>query len=105
MRTDRKIRMSGFDRSATSAEIQHFRPRDPGQHYPDRNPQERDPLGEPVPIREVARMLGVSPWTVRQRYLPQGLPHLRSGPQGKLIFYRHQIVHWILERQRKGGLS
>lgn len=105
MRTDRETRMSGFARSATSAEIQQNPPTDPGQHYPDRNPQGPDPLGEPIPIREVARMLGVSPWTVRQRYLPQGLPHMRSGPQGKLVFFRHQIVRWILERQRKGGLS
>jgi len=104
MRTNREIRMSGFARSATSAEIQHFLSTDPGQHYPERNPQGTDPLGEPIPIREVARMLGVSPWTVRQRYLPQGLPHLRSGPQGKLVFFRNQIVRWILERQRKGGL-
>ena len=103
MRTDREIRMSGFARSAISAETQQFPPADPGQHYPERNPQERDPLGEPVPIREVARILGVSPWTVRQRYLPQGLPHLRSGPQGKLVFFREQVIRWILERQKKGG--
>lgn len=105
MRTDREIRMSGFARNATSAEIQHFPPTDSGQHYPDRNPRETDPLGEPISIREVARMLGVSAWTVRQRYLPQDLPHIRSGPQGKLVFFRRQIVRWILERQKKGGLS
>jgi phage terminase Nu1 subunit (DNA packaging protein) len=105
MRTEREIRMSGFARSATSAEIQRLPPMDPGQHYPERNPQEPDPLGEPIPIREVAHMLGVSPWTVRQRYLPQGLPHFRSGPQGKLVFFRQQVIHWILERQQKGGCS
>ena len=54
-------------------------------------------------IREVARSLGCSAWTVRQRYLPQGLPHFRSGPQGKLVFFRHQVIRWILERQQKGG--
>jgi len=60
-------------------------------------------LGEPLSIREVARMLGCSPWTVRQQHVPSGLPHFRSGPNGKLIFFRDQVVAWILNRQRKGG--
>lgn len=64
----------------------------------------RDALGEPLSIDEVARLIGCSVWTVRQRYLPSGLPHFRLGGVGKLIFYRNQIVHWILERQaQKGG--
>jgi hypothetical protein len=62
------------------------------------------PLGDPISIREVARVIGCSPWTVRQKYVPQGLPHLRSGPSGKFTFYREQVVAWILARQqRKGG--
>jgi hypothetical protein len=77
----------------------------PGQSYPDHYPQDLDPLGPPIPIREVARILGVSPWTVRQRYLSQGLPHLRSGPQGKLVFFRNQVIHWIIQRQQKGGMK
>ena len=74
-----------------------------GQRYPQRNPQPVDPLGETLSIREVAALLGCSPWTVRHSYLPRGLPYLRSGPLGKLIFYRTQVVQWILEHQRKGG--
>jgi len=60
-------------------------------------------LGEPISIREAARMIGCSAWTIRQRYIPLGLPHLRSGPSGKLIFYRDQVVAWILKNQQKGG--
>jgi len=64
-----------------------------------------DPLGMPMTIREVARMLGCSEWTVRQRYLPKGLPYLRLSRQGKLLFFHNQIVRWILEIQRqKGGM-
>lgn len=29
-------------------------------------------LGEALDIAEVAKLLGCSPWTVRQKYLPQG---------------------------------
>ncbi len=50
-------------------------------------------------IAEAAALLGCSAWTVRQRYLPQGLPHLRASTAGKLIFFREQIIRWILERQ------
>ena len=60
-------------------------------------------LGEPMGIREVAHLIGCSAWTVRQRYVPYGLPHMRSGPNGKLIFYRNQIIHWLLVQQEKGG--
>jgi hypothetical protein len=28
---------------------------------------------------------------------------LRSGPHGKLIFFRNQIVAWILRRQQQKG--
>ena len=59
----------------------------------------QDVLGEPLAIVEVARLLGCSAWTVRQRYLPLGLPHFRIGKTGKITFYRNQIVQWILENQ------
>jgi hypothetical protein len=62
-----------------------------------------DLLGEPIGIHEAARLIGCSAWTVRQRYVPRGLPHMRSRPNGKLIFYRNQIVHWLLVQQEKGG--
>src|SRR5690242_11563116 len=38
-------------------------------------PPECAPLGEPLSIDDVAELLGCSPWTIRQRYLRQGLPH------------------------------
>ena len=62
-----------------------------------------DLLGEPLGIQEVGQLIGCSAWTVRQKYVPAGLPHLRSGPNGKLIFYKNQVIHWLLERQRKGA--
>ena len=64
-----------------------------------------DPLGEPLTIREVARLLGCSAWTVRQRYLARGLPYFRNGGTGKLVFYRAQVTQWILEQQaiHRGG--
>ena len=105
MRTEREIRMSRSATGARPAEIQALAAPCSGQLYPDVYPGEGDPLGAPISIREVANVLGVSPWTVRQRYLPQGLPHLRSGPQGKLVFYRQQVIRWILERQKKGGVK
>ena len=58
-----------------------------------------DVLGEPLAITEVARLLGVSVWTVRQRYLPSGLPYFRIGKTGKITFYQNQVVRWILENQ------
>ncbi|MGI9102207.1 MAG: hypothetical protein ACR2IF_07155 [Terriglobales bacterium] len=56
-------------------------------------------LGEPINIRQVAQLIGCSAWSVRQRHIPQGLPYFRSSPSGRLIFYRDQVVRWILENQ------
>ena len=50
-------------------------------------------------ILEVAALLGCSAWTVRQRYLPRGLPYFRSCAAGKLVFFRSQVTHWILNQQ------
>ncbi len=61
-----------------------------------------DRLGEPLTIKQVATLIGCSPWSIRQRYLGRGLPHFRLDPKGKLIFYRNQVVQWLL-RQQKGG--
>jgi hypothetical protein len=58
-----------------------------------------DVLGEPLGITEVARVLGCSVWTVRQRYLPSGLPYFRIGKTGRLTFYRNQVIRWILDNQ------
>jgi hypothetical protein len=96
-------RISGFESGAKPAEILGFPPDSLGQSYPQHYPQAREPLGEPLGVREAARLIGCSPWTLRHRYLPNGLPHLRSGPMGKLVFYRNQVVLWILQQQKKGG--
>jgi hypothetical protein len=60
-------------------------------------------LGTPMNIRQVAAMLGISVWSVRQSLIPKGLPHLRSGPRGKLLFYQRQVEQWVLRQQTKGG--
>lgn len=80
------------------------------RHYPQSGSPEipfdpSNPLGEPLSIQEVAALIGVSVWTVRQRYLPAGLPHSRATPQGKLLFYKNQIITWLLQVQRKGGMA
>jgi hypothetical protein len=98
-----EVRMSGFANGAKPAETLGIPHDSLGQSYPQHYPQVRETLGEPLTINEVAQVIGCSAWTVRHRYLPQGLPHLRTGPMGKLVFYRNQIVQWILQQQRKGG--
>jgi hypothetical protein len=114
MATDEQRRKSGLAANAKSFEIRALSASSLGQSYPQHYPQFQDantapidrpdvsPLGAPLTIREVARLIGCSAWTVRQRHLPQGLPCFRSGSAGKLIFYRNQVVAWIL-RQQKGG--
>jgi hypothetical protein len=72
--------------------------------YPEASPVLAEPLGEPLSIREAARLIGCSDWTVRQRYLPAGLPHHRLTPNGKLVFYRNQVIRWLLWEQQKGGI-
>jgi hypothetical protein len=59
-------------------------------------------LGVPLDMRGVARLIGCSPWTVRQRLMPSGLPYFRSGASGKFIFYTDQVIRWI-ENQQQGG--
>jgi hypothetical protein len=61
------------------------------------------PLGTPMNIEEVAALLGCSAWTVRQRYLPQGLPYLRASANGRFVFFREQVIDWIVNRQERGG--
>ena len=99
-----ELRMSGFPQESKPLDSEGFSTEHRGQSYPEHYPQANDALGEPLTIRQVAQVLGCSPWTVRHSYLPKGLPHLRSGRLGKLIFYRNQIVRWILQHQRKGGM-
>jgi hypothetical protein len=63
-------------------------------------------LGQPLTISGVARLLGCSLWTVRQRYMRLGLPYLRTSASGKFVFFRGQVIDWILEQQQrqKGGI-
>ena len=68
-------------------------------------PNDANPLGAPLSIREAAALIGCSTWTVRQKYLPLGLPHFRVGSTGKLIFYKTQIIRWLLMQQQKGGTT
>jgi hypothetical protein len=96
-------RVSGFENGAEPKEILGFSHDPVGQTYPQHYPQASDALGEPLSIQEVAQVLGCSAWTVRHGYLPQGLPHFRSGPGGKLVFFRNQVTQWILTEQKKGG--
>jgi hypothetical protein len=66
-------------------------------------PSSEHDLGRPLTIEEVAKLLGCSPWTIRQRYLRQGLPHLQASARGKLIFFREQIIAWVEKRQGQKG--
>jgi hypothetical protein len=107
------LRKSGLSPAANLKQTFTSAPPDPGQSCPERCPQPRkassdtlaEPLGDPLSIREAAGLIGCSPWTVRQRYLPAGLPHHRLTPTGKLIFYRSQVIRWLLTRQQKGGTN
>jgi len=114
MTTEVKRRISGFAPSAKPFENNEISgsglaeswARQWARHKSDgsQNGPALDGLGTPLSIRSVARMLGCSPWTVRQQHIPSGLPHFRSGPQGKIVFFRDQVVAWVLrQQQRKGG--
>lgn len=110
IRTPRLLRKSGFAQGAKRKDSLALRSEGLGQRCPQRCPTPdddpgalREPLGAALSIREAARVIGCSPWTVRQRYLPAGLPHHRLTPTGKLIFYRNQVIRWLLREQQKGG--
>ena len=87
-----------------AARMLDFLPPDFGQsspqHCPPRCPQPGDanPLGAPLSVAQVAALIGCSPWTVRQKYLPLGLPHFRVGPTGKLLFYKTQVIRWLMRQ-------
>ncbi len=77
----------------------------PARTIPGNSTVNTQALGEPLSIEQVAQLLGCSPWTVRQRYLRQGLPYLQASRRGKLVFFREQVIGWIQKRQRqKGGV-
>ena len=79
-------------------QLGHSSPQHCPTHYP--QPGATDPLGAPLSIAEVAALIGCSAWTIRQKYLPLGLPHFRVGPTGKLVFYRTQVIRWLIRRQK-----
>lgn len=64
--------------------------------------QQNRTLGRPLDIIAAAELIGCSAWTIRQKLIPMGLPHVRFGATGKLIFYHDQLVAWIHTKQ-KGG--
>jgi hypothetical protein len=111
MMTDARRYMSGLAEAHKTLENKAISPtglaeswaRQKATRHEDERGVPTEPLGQPISIRAVASMLGCSSWTVRQRHIPDGLPHFRSGPNGKLIFFRDQVVAWILHQQRKGG--
>ena len=104
----------GRPRAANAAETLEFNEIGLGQRnpqhcpHPEGEPEDRaaNSLGDPMTIRDVARVFGCSEWTVRQRFLPAGLPHFRLSRSGKLLFFHNQIVRWVLAKQRqKGGYN
>lgn len=112
MTTSAKRSMSGLAQGGKPLPFQAIPASRLGQSCPQHCPQPQGandigakdcPLGIPLSIREVARMIGCSPWTVRQSHIPAGLPYFRSGPNGKLVFFRDQVVAWVLQQQKKGG--
>lgn len=98
-------RKSGFRRRAKANRLLPVSPIPLAQSCPQPcpYPHEAEPLGEPLTIRAAARLIGCSTWTVRQKYIPSGLPYFRLGPNGRLIFYKNQVIRWLLARQQKGG--
>jgi len=107
----------GATETANPAETLEFGSSGLGQRNPQHCPHPADsvtppaarplssPLGAPMNIAEVAALLGCSAWTVRQRYMRQGLPCLRASATGKLVFFEKQVIDWIQRRQqlKKGG--
>jgi len=124
-----KLPYSAIQRSPTSspkggvpaarkpAHLRGFSPLRGGQHCPPHCPPQPAPvlrqpghvsapplpLGPALDVRAVARLIGCSPWTVRQTLIPRGLPFFRSGASGRLIFYRDQVIRWIENQQ--GGTT
>jgi excisionase family DNA binding protein len=100
-RRRRVLRKSAFGSDPKEPDSLGFLPSGLGQPYP-QHCLPPEPMGMPLTIGEAARLIGCSPWTIRQTLMPRGLPHFRFGG-GKLIFYQNQIIRWI-EAQQKGGM-
>jgi len=107
---------SGIRKWRKAAELLEIMQPPIGQHYPKHCPTQpvasgglpgasgsADRLGPPLDIGQVARLIGCSPWSIRNTWIPKGLPFFRSGASSKLIFYEAQVVRWIERQQQKGG--
>lgn len=100
-------RMSGFVQDRKDTDLLDFSPEALGQNCPSHCPRDdgkladtfSSALGDAITIREAAAIIGCSVWTVRQRCMRQGLPYFRPSRTGKLIFYRNQVVRWLIENQ------
>ncbi len=109
LRTHDKTGLSGDDAAQKPKRFLPLSPSDPGQscphpcpeHCPQEDAAGSEALGEPITVQEVAKLIGVSVWTVRQKLLCQGLPHFRTEDSGKLIFYREQVIRWVLSQQHE----
>jgi hypothetical protein len=88
----------GFSPFALGQQYQHLCP----ERYP--HSDDANQLGPPLSIRETAALIGSSTWTIRQKYLPMGLPHFRVGSTGKLTFYKNQVIRWVITQQQKGAM-
>lgn len=102
------LRKSGFADAPNAAETLAFSRNSLGYPCPQHCPYREEAgtsggeaLGVPLSIRDVAALIGCSPWTVRQTLIPLGLPVFRSGAGGKQFFYKNQVVRWI-ERHQGG---
>lgn len=118
---------SGFRGGPKPAQIRAFPPPSLGQCYPSHYPPQPGPflrepgafdgshkpgplpvkretsaLGAPLDIRQVAALIGCSPWTVRQTLIPRGLPFFRFKASGRLTFFEGQVVRWIVSQQQGG---
>lgn len=105
MRKDREVRFGPADQAIDFSQLPSHQAR---AVLPDALPAEEQredasiggSLGEPITIREVAQLVGCSAWTVRQQCMRQGLPYFRASRTGKLIFYRNQVIRWLIEKQK-----
>ena len=105
-----QTRKSGFGDHPNLAETLEIARPNLGQLYPQDYPHHEeadggddDELGEAIGIATVAKMLRCSTWTVRNKWVPQGLPHIRASRRGRMVFHRNRVNSWILKRQQKGG--
>src|SRR5262249_3103459 len=65
----------------------------------DRWSESHNGLGKPLDIRQTAKLIGCSRWSVRQTLIPRGLPFFRLSPRGRMIFFHDQVLNWIAKEQ------